>query len=173
MIREVHGDVFNQGADIVAHQVNCKGVMGAGIAVTVKKMLGPILFKEYQHLCKREGSQLLGTNLYSLIRPNGKKLVIANCFAQDGCGTGLQTDYDALRTCLEKVKEHAEYLREYRQRPITIAIPGLMGCGLAGGDWDYIKNEIIIPIFKDIDILLTIAYFEEEAYVKYSSYIGE
>ena len=39
MITEKRGDLLNAKENIIAHQVNCKGVMGAGIAKLIKNNL--------------------------------------------------------------------------------------------------------------------------------------
>ena len=40
MITEKRGDLLNAKENIIAHQVNCKGVMGAGIAKLIKNNCG-------------------------------------------------------------------------------------------------------------------------------------
>lgn len=37
MIKHVKADIFTTDCDIIVHQVNCYGVMGAGIAKQVKE----------------------------------------------------------------------------------------------------------------------------------------
>ena len=39
MVKEIVGDLLRQPVDIVAHQTNCMGNMGAGVALTIKKQL--------------------------------------------------------------------------------------------------------------------------------------
>ena len=53
-IVEKSGDVLKSGADVICHQVNCKGVMGTGLALQVKKQ-NPKLFQEYRLVCARHG----------------------------------------------------------------------------------------------------------------------
>lgn len=38
-IRIVNGDIFQSGADIIVHQVNCQGVMKSGVARQVWKKI--------------------------------------------------------------------------------------------------------------------------------------
>lgn len=162
MIKEVTGDIFTTNAAIICHQVNCKGVMGAGIAKMVKEKMGKLNFDQYQVLCKKYGAKMLGEVLYT---PNLQNVptrqYFANCFAQDGYGRSKQyTDYDALKKCLHKVHDWA------LKRNLVIAIPGLIGCGLAGGDWNYVKRNIIAPIFQESDVELVIYYFTNELFEK-------
>ena len=44
--------------------------------------------------------------------------------------------------------------REHRDA----SIPGYLGCGLAGGCWDYVYTSIILPVFKDSSQTLYIIY---------------
>ena len=162
MIIEKIGDIFTTDTDLICHQVNCKGVMGAGVAKTVREKIGTNEFAVYQTVCKKAGANMLGEVLYSHIlypKTLTKPQYIANCFAQDGYGySGQYTDYDALGKCLQKVHDVA------LQRNLSIAIPGLIGCGLAGGDWSYVKENIIAPIFQESGVELVIYYFTQELF---------
>ena len=50
MIKIIEGNLFDTTAPIIAHQVNCKGVMGSGIARQVKKY-DQLVFEQYRDLC--------------------------------------------------------------------------------------------------------------------------
>ena len=48
MIYNIVGDLLKQDkVDIICHQTNCKGVMGAGIAFQIKRTY-PEVFKKYK-----------------------------------------------------------------------------------------------------------------------------
>lgn len=150
MIKEVIGNLLETEADVICHQVNCKGVMGAGIA---KQIADTILTDKellrYQDACRTLGSKLLGCVMYL---GEGDHPKIANVFGQDDYKNGeRQTNYAALRCGLNFVADNFPDAK--------IAIPGLIGCGLAGGDWEIVKNEILIPVFQNHD--LTIVYWEQ------------
>ena len=153
-VKEIKGDVFKSGADIICHQVNYAGVMGAGIARTIRdEHLSKERFAEYKAVCKaaereKEGSaSLLGSVLFS--KSLSGSYYIANCFGQDG----QTTDYDALKESLTRVADTAKAMGK------TVALPGYIGCDLAGGDWNIVRNQIIIPIFEEKGVELTIVYF--------------
>lgn len=156
MIKETIGDVLQAECDIICHQVNCRGVMGAGVAKQIKeKLLSEDEFKCYQDYCDWLGSNLLGRILFHLEK-DGHRL-IADLFGEDiPTGRGLDTDYNALEECMRRVEIFA------RKKGLTVAIPGLIGCGLAGGDWNHVYNNIIVPIFKDSVVELTIVYWDKE-----------
>lgn len=138
MIEHIKGDVLTSKADVVLHQVNCKGVMGAGLALQIKKKY-PHVFSEYFHLCSHtptDSTSLLGKVLFV---PISSSQSIANLFAQDtfasyGVSICCLTQYEKLRECLREVNN------VYKGK--TVALPYKLGCGLAGGDWNKVKKII-------------------------------
>lgn len=50
-IRYQRGDIFESTAQVIVNTVNCKGVMGKGLALAFKKRF-PEMFAEYQEDCK-------------------------------------------------------------------------------------------------------------------------
>ena len=146
MIRNLVGNVLDSDADVILHQVNCKGKMGAGLALQIKNRY-PFVYKQYRSFCSKveDSSSLLGQ---VLIVPVSNEQCIANLFAQDGYAhygftTCCLTDYDKLRQCLKTIN------KEYKGK--RVALPYLLGCGLAGGDWSIVK-EIIEEELKDCDV---------------------
>lgn len=128
--------------DIIVHQVNCKGVMGSGIAKQIKTVY-PEVYKGYRYYCKTNLlSDIFGSALICEAN-NGK--YIANVFGQVNYGRGEKhTDYDALRHGLEEVRDFA------KENKLTIAIPYKIGCGLGGGDWNTVF-DMINEIFAEVD----------------------
>lgn len=136
MIKEVKGNLLEAAEFIIAHQVNCKGVMGAGVAKQVKeKLLPKEAFTKYYILCKQYPANiLLGHVQLCNIHTNGQPKIIANLFAEDvPTGRGLDTNYEALQKCLDQLFEN---------KHCTFALPGYLGCGLAGGDWNRVYDMI-------------------------------
>ena len=157
MINEKVGNLLTAEVDVIAHQTNYAGVMAAGIAKSIKNdLLGPKGFFEYSNTCDAQKRNLLGTVLYQFA-VNGK--IVADMFAQRNHGR-VKTDYDALQKCLEEVEEFC------MERNFSLGIPGRLGCGLAGGDWKYVYENIIVPIFEDSSVMLYIYYFDDETYQK-------
>ncbi|GLF90674.1 Appr-1-p processing protein [Bacillus safensis] len=146
MIKTVDGNILEASENIICHQVNCKGVMGAGLAKQIKSKY-PNVYKEYKQLCTEQGDDLLGS--VQLITTNDGK-TIANLFAQVGYGrTRKQTDYDALRSCFQHLKDTVTHSHEENQT--SIAIPYGIGCGLAGGDWTIVE-EMMEEILGDCEV---------------------
>lgn len=141
------GDIFSPNLTghelIICHQVNCRGVMGAGLARQIRTMF-PFVYEQYKRTCSRaaHSEDLLGTALCSPIRYNGNDWLIANLFAQVGFGRDkCYTDYDALRKALATVRAVATPLPA--RTLTTVRIPYKMGCGLAGGSWDTVEQIIM------------------------------
>ena len=160
MIKNINGDALKTKSTLIVHQANCIGVMGAGIAKQIKaQLLDEEAFNLYQVVCKEYGASLLGK--VQFLRTVDNRFV-ANVFGENiPTERGIDTNYEALRQGLEKV-----YLMAI-EKGWDVTIPGLIGCGLAGGDWNYVLHDIIEPIFADGEVTLTIAYFFEEDFKKY------
>ena len=154
-IVEKSGDVLKSGADVICHQVNCKGVMGTGLALQVKKQ-NPKLFQEYRLVCARHGGDNLGTAYIltvdqDLWEPLEKQHFIANCFGQNAYGRDkCYTDYTALKHSLDMVRKWA-----IAERKSTVAIPYGIGCGAAGGDWNIVR-AMIQEVFENSGLDVTI-----------------
>ena len=120
--------------EYLLHQTNCCGVMGSGIAKAIRSKY-PDVYKEYKQLCEQNKDNkktLLGT--VQAVPSKGK--VILNCFGQENFGPGLQTDYDALRSCFKIINERAKEIGFTR-----VGMPKI-GAGLGGGDWKIISAII-------------------------------
>lgn len=124
----------------ILYQVNCEGVIGAGLAEQIKERF-PGVSQAYQQKCQDIGSKLGDIQVCSCLAEAG--YCIVNCFGQKGYGTDKRyTDYEALKKCLETVKAY---------HPAIVRIPFYMGCGLAGGDWSVVTS-IIRSVFNDTDM---------------------
>lgn len=132
-IKEVQGDLLTSSAKVRCHQVNCRGVMGAGLAKQVKEKY-PEAFEQYKALCDQFGSSLLGHTQFVVCHDG---TIIANLFAQDEYGSDkVQTNMGALDDCMAQV---AAFCFRVGVQP---AFPKLLGCGLAGGNWEDVLNLI-------------------------------
>jgi len=141
-VMEAKGDLLNCHENIIGHQVNCQGIMGAGLALFIKKKY-PNVFEEYKLDCqilKRERT-LMGR--CQLVEVDMQNKWVANLFGQFQIGKEIkQTEEVHLRTALEKLKEFAKEMN------VTVALPYQLGSGLAGGDWKEIR-QIIEEVFFD------------------------
>lgn len=136
-VKEIKGDLLSSNVKIRCHQVNCRGVMGAGLALQVKQKY-PEAFEQYKALCDQFGSSLLGHTQFVTCHDG---TIIANMFGQDGYGSGPQTNMGALDECLSQVAAFACRVNA------SVGFPKLLGCGLAGGNW----NEVCVLIGNYFD----------------------
>lgn len=141
----VDGDIFESGADIIAHQVNCQGVMGSGVAKQVRDKFQNV-FRQYKSECEARGNSMLGECLMVWTEENDSpRVLIANLFGQDQFGYDgkCYTNYSALRTALStlRVVAQSDLIPFWHNNP-KIAIPYLMGCHRGGGDWEIVSKMI-------------------------------
>lgn len=151
-IIEKNGNLLDSNAPIICHQVNCKGIMGAGLAKQIRHRF-PSVYDAYRNAYEC-GKLFLGNVIFANVLENNKNQVVANLCGQNYYGrTAVYTDYNAVRTCLENVKAYA-----LNHKLKLVAIPHGMSCGLAGGKWDKIFS-IIKEVFCDTDIDIEIYSF--------------
>ena len=150
MIRIVSGDLFNCEEDIIAHQVNCKGVAGGLAGVLFRRY--PEAFIEYKHLLRsvRDDSELLGRTFLTDPQDEDGK-IIGNMFGQYNPGADYRPEalYSALKECAELAEAHG----------YSIALPYKISCGICGGDWD----EVLALIERAMKNVRCTIYKKEDA----------
>ena len=129
MITTVDGDAvqaLREGSiDILGHQVNLDGVMGAGIARQIARTW-PAIVPAYRHALATQALTLGRMQTFEVAPGRW----IANLAGQQHPQrAGIATDYPALHAALITYADwaHAHQLRA--------GLPYGIGCGLAGGDW--------------------------------------
>lgn len=149
MVKEIEiysGDlIVDSKVDVICHQVNCQGVMGAGIAKQIHKTY-PRVFTQYKKLCEyKKATHTSPLGYCQLVRVDEKERgrCVANLFGQEYYGREKQqTDYEMLRRALQKLATN-KYLIDNN---MTLGFPYLIGCALGGGDWNIVfsmlKNEL-------------------------------
>ena len=150
MIKFFEGDLLKRGCDIICHQVNEYGVMGAGIAKQIKEKY-PKAFEDYVKAIKEKTSKGENLPLIALSKqPDG--VIVANMFTQ----RNGETDLELLRNAavflsiqifdlfMTKVKIK-ETTGVFFDRPFRVGIPYKYGCGIAKGDW-----ENVLKVWKDV-----------------------
>lgn len=154
MIKICQGSVFDSKAPLIAHQVNCKGVMGSGLAKQVRARY-PSVFDEYALFCKQHNYSEDALGKIQVVSTHER--CIANLFAQYSYGRDIQqTQYEALRKCLWELRAYAT-----KHGIKRIAIPYKLGCGLAGGSWKVVF-PMVYNTFFDFPIVLEIWKLKEE-----------
>jgi len=130
------GDILIVDEGIIVHQVNLKGSMGAGIALSIKNKY-PSVEKEYLEWV-REAK--LGDVLFSKIN---EKLYIANLAGQiNYAGLGVKTSYDAYEKASPLLEKFS------LETKLQLFFPDRIGACLAGGNRDRIHSILEKHISK-------------------------
>ena len=158
LYKEISGSIFDVGAQVIVHQVNCMGVMGSGVAKQIRDRF-PSVFIAYHNAVKTLNHECLGG---CLVVDSGKTgLRIANLFGQyyyrgfkeddlylydehwkqpelskEGGVPIRFTNYEAFWRGLIRLKE------ELRDDEIKIAFPYNIGSDRGGANWEVIKTMI-------------------------------
>ena len=125
---------------VIAHGVNCLGLMGAGVALRIRDRW-PSVYDSYMRYAR------LGENMHGsahAIRV-AEDLWIVNCYTQKTVGkkgTGRYADPEALQRSLEFAFVHAQ------AHQTTLHAPKI-GCEYGGLDW----GTEVLPIFEDLNSL--------------------
>lgn len=146
MIKIIQGDLLEAKENIIAHQVNCKGVMGSGVAKQIKQKYNKA-FNDYKNLITRRAvEELLGRVQYV---PIADKKYIANLFGQYKYGyDGIQyTNIEALSDCLFDLRKEAE------KYELSVALPYMIGSDRGGADWKEVEG-LIIDAFEGYEVAL-------------------
>lgn len=137
---ERKGDVFTTDAKYIGHGVNCKGVMGAGIAKTIREKY-PLVYNEYRIVCQTNPPPKTGTYF---VYPGRDKLIV-NLFTQ--FNPGPDAAYEWVFLSLLRFSRRASDRIERNGN--LVAIPEI-GCGIGGLEWPVVKKiietvEAIVP----------------------------
>jgi O-acetyl-ADP-ribose deacetylase (regulator of RNase III) len=139
------GDVFNTTATYIGHGINCVGLMGAGIAKTVREKY-PQVYKEYKYLCDTD--RLSPGTFFAY--PVGDGKVIVNLTTQQKPGANAQYNhvFNALYTFSKQASDSNRIARSGK----VIAIPEI-GCGIGGLDLNMVYDIItfVERVFPEIE----------------------
>ena len=141
MIEVVNGDLLQSNLPLIAHQTNCLGVMGAGIAKAIKNKWNSV-YTQYSR-------KLLG-KCQVCITGNEPINLVANLFGEYSFTESVapfenrHTDYNALKKALLNLKAFCE-----DEEVTEVGIPYKLGCGLAGGDWDGVVYPMLQELFAN------------------------
>lgn len=158
MIKFCYGNIFNSSCEAIVCPVNCKGVMGAGLALKMK-LEAPANFKVYRNACTK-GQLSVGKVLVVPTQelPNHFRYII-NFPTKDDWKDPSEIDYI--------VKGLRNMIQIARSIGLTsIAIPAL-GCGCGKLDWSIVRVEIentLIDLGCNKDPHLKIEVYERGNY---------
>jgi O-acetyl-ADP-ribose deacetylase (regulator of RNase III) len=145
MIKYIEGDLFDYAVKdtVIAHVCNCHGGWGSGFVVPLGNKYPKS--KERYLLNDDWGFHRLGE--LQLEELNSDRLYVANMIAQT-LGGSRPLSYEHLVFCMHYLK------KQIIDENLSISAP-LFGAGLAGGDWNIIK-ELIKDCWSDSGIEVNI-----------------
>jgi O-acetyl-ADP-ribose deacetylase (regulator of RNase III) len=137
------GDIFDSQAHTLVNTVNCKGVMGKGLALEFARRY-PDMYHEYREICARHALRPGILHLYKNSHP-----WILNFPTKDHWRSPSRIDY--IRNGLQFFVEHYS-----EWRVDSIAFPRL-GCGNGGLAWSEVEPimlEYLDPLPIAVDIVV-------------------
>jgi O-acetyl-ADP-ribose deacetylase (regulator of RNase III) len=166
VITENIGDILEVQEGIVVHGCNCQGVMGSGIAHSIRSRW-PAVYEEYKrrhsvaglfpgdvcfvsHPQLLESSPILNQHIHGTTTQLPPRLVVANAMTQFEFGrdsTRIYVDYDAVSAAFARIAIVA------RDSGLSIHFP-LIGCGLANGQWSRVAQCIQAAVPHDANLTL-------------------
>lgn len=130
---------------VIAHGVNCQGVMAAGFAKHLRAKY-PWAYESYKEACEqRDPEYNLGRVRYC---QDGESPLIAHCFTQLSFGheNYRYVSYDAIDDSMRSIANRI------RATTLQLVMPKI-GAGLGQGRWPIIE-AIINDVFKDRPVIV-------------------
>lgn len=131
------GNILDVTSGVLVHGCNARGAMGRGLAKQVRTRY-PQAYAAYRRAYQQFGLEVGEVIWYPVRTDRGEaRLVIANAVIQADYGTTRrQVNYGALERCFKQVARIA------RLHGLSDVHFPLIGCGLAGGEWNLVEPII-------------------------------
>jgi O-acetyl-ADP-ribose deacetylase (regulator of RNase III) len=141
------GNLLDAQTDVIAHQVNCQGVMGSGVAKQIREKWTNVYtaYRAEYDLFTDLNKPLLGN--CQLVQINDNQYV-ANLFGQNYYGKDGKryTSYDAIYEALTSLRQQMT-----NDNLKSLAIPFHMSCDRGGADWK-VLIAMLCSVFEETDI---------------------
>ncbi|HEC87952.1 MAG TPA: hypothetical protein ENI52_01395 [Thermoplasmata archaeon] len=145
-------DIFESKADAIVNTVNCKGVMGKGLALQFKKKY-PQMFNEYKKKC---GKGEIKIGVLDTYKAEDGRLIV-----------NFPTKYDwRNKSRIEYIEAGLKYFVEHHKEwgIKSVAFPQL-GCGEGGLEWNTVK-KIMEKYLNNLDIDIEIYVDQRKEYLR-------
>ena len=138
-MKTIIGDITEIPSGTIVHQVNCQGAIGGGLSGSIIRKYPEVMEKYYEAIKDIPKNELLGLIQEVTVSHD---LTIINLFTQFDFGNAYVDGecYTDMKLLISKLHDICEIHKD-------VYIPDHLGCGLAGGDWEELKDGI-----KDLDI---------------------
>lgn len=143
MISFIKKDITTVTTGVIAHGVNCVGVMGSGVALSIRNKWNNV-FTEYVDLVKKYNnpSELLGVSQVVQVEQN--ELYVLNGFTQVSFGSDSKT-YANVQAVEQVISSGLAYA-EYKNLPFYMP---KIGCLRGGLSWEVDINPILVQLSND------------------------
>lgn len=157
MIEYRKGDLFAEKHPVIAHGVNCQGVMGSGVAKIIKEKWPEVFQRYVEWIEVRDHDYRLG---FVVPCPTKDGTIILNCLTQYDYGREYgkrYVSYDAVDDCMRIIDKDMRLKNFFTgelkvDQSNYIAMPKI-GAGLGGGEWSIIE-AIINHRLKDHKVVV-------------------
>lgn len=138
-------DITKINTGVIMHQVNCKNVMGSGVAKALYTK-HPQVKDEFHKLAQTYDTP---QKRYGMLQPVqiNENLIICNSYSQMNYGTDKNVKYTNETLLINNLKRLDELAKS---KNLPAYVPEYIGCGLGNGDWETIKDYIE----KQTDIII-------------------
>lgn len=142
-ITYIKGDLLESGEKLIAHGCNAQGVMGSGIAKSIRAKY-PVVFKAYREMyeynCVQNTKNHLDLGATQFVDVSDNSMTVVNCITQEHYGSDYArykfVSYDAIYDCFKRINS---YMNDMKLKEIGIP---MIGAGRGGGDWKVISSII-------------------------------
>ena len=149
MIEYVTGDLLadhtntDNELDAIAHGCNCVGIMGKGIALSIRHAYGEAMHADYRLRCMN--GEFRPGDAYRWVPRPAKRPDLFNLATQ--YYPGANATVEAVLTSVMRMCSQAEatMAATYHPRPIRIGIPRI-GCGLGGLEWGEVEVALELAV---------------------------
>lgn len=144
-IEFVKGDIFESGCEVLVNPVNCKGVMGKGLALQFKQRF-PEMFENYKRACDQ--GRVSPGSFWAYLEARNGIYCIFNLATKDHWRDPSKIEWITLGLAYL-----AHWIVESDTR--SIALPAL-GCGEGGLKWEEVKPliEKYLGGLKDVKVVV-------------------
>lgn len=141
-------DILTIDRGIICHQVNCQGVMGTGIALSIKQKW-PKVFEEYRNKLLMPRYKNLGRAQIIAVNDH---LYCCNLYGQFDYGRDYRrTEYGSIYRALKTLKNSIDTMENNGIVDLPVYFPYKMSCNNAGGDWNLVM-EMLDELFPNCNI---------------------
>lgn len=131
----ITGDLLSITSGVIVQQVNCQNAYGRGLSGIIAQKY-PAVLSDYRASFQGHTHEEMFGQL-RLIPIRGTDIIVANSYSQFYYGNARKTHI--CYTDMNKLVSNLELLASQFEK---IYIPYLIGCDLAGGDWNELVKRI-------------------------------